>query len=173
MSCPTIIRIEDGTLGDLLSCFRKTVGKVRLPVGSLILISSLSHLARVGVAAYAADLQGILSSIEEDYGSRVRAVHGLPLVSEDIEDSGTARSLLDVLDWLEHIDKRARYHLVHTSHALREHLLPAALQAAGGHSHQGACCFHDRRLQQATGHGASSYRYQTGRDPVHLSAGTQ
>ena len=119
-NCPTIIRIEDGTLGDLLSCFRKTLGKVRLPVGSIIMISSISHLSRVGVAAYASDLQGILNSIEEDYGSRVRAVHGLPLPSEDLEDGSLARALLDVMDWLENVDKRAKYHLVHSTHALRE-----------------------------------------------------
>ena len=118
--CPIIFRVEDGTLGDLLTCFRKTIGKVKLPVGSVILICSLSHLARVGMAAYAADLQSTLAAIEEDYGNRVRAAHGLPIVSDDIVDMSVARSLWDTLDWLECVDKRARYFLPDTTEAIRE-----------------------------------------------------
>jgi len=120
LSCPIIIRVEDGTLGDLLSTFRKTIGKVKLPVGSLITICSLSHLARVGAAAYAADLQQALASIEEDYGNRIRAAHGVPLPVETLEDMSTARALWDVLDWIEAVDKRAKYTLPDTVHALKE-----------------------------------------------------
>jgi hypothetical protein len=118
--CPIIIRVEDGTLGDLLASFRKTIGKVKIPVGSVILISSLSHLARVGTAAYAADLQSILAAIEEDYGNRVRAAHGVPIIAADIADPVTARALWDVLDWLEGTDKRAKYMLPDTAYMLKE-----------------------------------------------------
>jgi len=112
--------VEDGTLSDILSSFRKTIGKVKLPVGSVILISSLSHLARVGTAAYAADLQATLCTIEEDYGNRVRAVHGIPVLAENIEDLSTVRAMWDTLDWLDSIDKRAKHMLPNSVQNLRD-----------------------------------------------------
>jgi hypothetical protein len=78
--CPAIIRVEDGTLADIWACFQKSIGKTKLPVGSVIVLSSLSHLVRVGTAAYAADLQAALTNIEREYGNRVKAVHGLPVL---------------------------------------------------------------------------------------------
>ena len=122
-NCPIIIRVEDGTLGDLLASFRKTMGKIKLPVGSVIVLCSLSHLARVGAAAYAADLQLTISNIEEDYGNRVRAVHGIPIIGAPLNDSNTVRSLFDILEWLEATDKRSKYQLPDATHMLKELLL--------------------------------------------------
>jgi len=119
-SCPVIIRIEDGTLGDLLSSFRKTMGKIKIPVGSVIVLSSLSHLARVGTAAYAADLHTTINNIEEDYSNRVRVVHGIPVVGGTVKDATTARSLYDILEWLEAVDKRGKYILPESNHMLKE-----------------------------------------------------
>jgi len=52
-SCPSIIRIEDGSLselGDSLCCL---LGDHTLPEGSEIAMGSLSHLMRAGLSAYA------------------------------------------------------------------------------------------------------------------------
>jgi hypothetical protein len=119
-NCPVIIRIEDGSLSDLISSFRKTMGKIKLPVGSVIILCSLSHLARVGAAVYAADLQATINSIEEDYGNRVRAIHGIPIVGSLMEDVATTRSLYDVLEWLDVVDKRSKYQLPTSSHMFKE-----------------------------------------------------
>ena len=89
-------------------------------MGTVILVSSLSHLARVGTAAYAADLHSTIRTIEEDYGNRVRAVHGLPIMAETLDDSTTARALWDLLDWLESIDKRAKHTLPNSTEYLKD-----------------------------------------------------
>jgi len=129
--CPIIIRVEDGTLSDILASFRKTIGKVKLPVGTVILISSLSHLARVGTAAYVADLHATIRAIEEDYGNRVRAVHGMPILAENLDDGPTARALWDTLDWLENVDKRAKHMLPNSTYNLKELSLLAG-ETVGG-----------------------------------------
>jgi len=61
-----------------------------------------------------------LNNIEEDYGNRVRAAHGIPILAEDLHDSCTARALWDTLDWLENTDKRAKHVLPESMHLLRE-----------------------------------------------------
>jgi len=122
-SCPAILRVEDGTLGDLVSTFIKTVGKVKIPVGSVIVVGSLSHLARVGTAAYAADLQQVLTSLEEQYGNRIRVVHGIPILAEDFSDMVAIRALLDIMDWLENIDKRNTHILPDTNRWFKENVL--------------------------------------------------
>jgi len=109
LRCPAIIRAEDATLSDLLSCFRKTMGKSKMPVGSVVMIGSLSHLARVGTAAYATDLQSALTTLEEEYGNRIRTVHMLPVPNADVEDEVAIRALYDILEWLDNVDKRAKY----------------------------------------------------------------
>jgi len=122
-SCPAILRVEDGTLGDMVSTFTKTVGKVKIPVGSVIVVGSLSHLARVGAAAYAADLQQVLTSLEEQYGNRIRVVHGIPILAEEFTDMVAIRALLDILDWLENIDKRNTHILPETNKWFKENVL--------------------------------------------------
>ena len=109
LRCPAIIRAEDGTISDLISCFRKTMGKSKMPVGSVIMVGSLSHLARVGLAAYATDLLHALTTLEEEYGNRIRAVHALPIPNADFEDEVAIRALFDIMVWLDSIDKRSKY----------------------------------------------------------------
>jgi hypothetical protein len=123
LRCPAIIRAEDATISDLVTCFRKTMGKSKLPVGTVIMIGSFSHLARVGSAAYAADLQVALTALEDDYGGRIRTVHALPFPSSKIEDVVAIRAMCDIMDWLSNIDKRAKYFLPETQGAVREKLL--------------------------------------------------
>ena len=109
--CCAIIRVEDGSLREIMSATRNILGGKKLPVGSTILISSASHLARVGTAKYASDLVDSFKAIEHDYGNSVRAVHGFPIFKSGVEDSSLPRSILDIMDWLEDVDKRCLAHL--------------------------------------------------------------
>ena len=128
-SCPIIIRIEDGSLSELLAFFRRLLGNQKLAVGSTILISSMSHLGRAGLAAYAEDLVDILAKIESDYGGRVRALHGVPLPSTTITDPVLARSLWDLHSWLEEADPRAHHHLCNSSKFFKNRFLSSDKEA--------------------------------------------
>jgi hypothetical protein len=51
-----------------------------MPVGTVVVLSSVSHLGRVGTAAYAADMVRALGRIHGVFGKSVRTVHGFPLL---------------------------------------------------------------------------------------------
>jgi hypothetical protein len=111
LRCPAIIRVEDATIRDLLSALKSITFKVKLPAGTTILLSSLSHLCRVGTSAYATDFVNAVQELEKIYGPKLRVVHGFSLPTQDIWDIQCTRSLFDILGWLSNIDRRNQYHL--------------------------------------------------------------
>jgi hypothetical protein len=64
-----------------------------------VLISSLSHLAAVGTAAYAEDLVKAFKAVKAVYGNGINVMHGIPFPLSGIEESSTIRSLLEVCTW--------------------------------------------------------------------------
>jgi hypothetical protein len=57
--CFKIIQVENASLSDLTMVFLAALEGFTVPAGTVILISSVSHLAAVGTAAYAEDLVGL------------------------------------------------------------------------------------------------------------------
>jgi hypothetical protein len=64
-----------------------------------VLISSLSHLAAVGTAAYAEDLVKAFKAVRAVYSTGVNIMHGIPFPLSGIEDPSTIRSLLEISTW--------------------------------------------------------------------------
>jgi hypothetical protein len=52
--CPAVIRVEFGLLDELVSTLQDVLGGLRLPVGSVIVVSSMTHLLVGGLDDYAA-----------------------------------------------------------------------------------------------------------------------
>jgi hypothetical protein len=71
-----IIRTESGTLDKLVSAFLDLVRDYEVPVGTVVVISSLTHLGRVGTAVYAWDLFKALTRLREGYGGLWRFYQG-------------------------------------------------------------------------------------------------
>jgi len=70
--------MEDTTLLDLVRLLLRVTNDIRLPSGTVVYISSLSHLERVGVACYANDMLDMINRIEEEFNDHVRPCVGLP-----------------------------------------------------------------------------------------------
>ncbi|MFN9943102.1 MAG: hypothetical protein ACK56I_26900, partial [bacterium] len=51
-----------------------------VPAGTVVLISSASHLAAVGTAAYAEDLVRAFRAIRAVYETGITVMHGIPLL---------------------------------------------------------------------------------------------
>jgi len=115
MACGAVIRVEDGSPRELVDTFRKITEGKNLQIGSVILISSISHLGRNGTAKYAEDIASAIAALEDDFKGRVRVCHGLPLPGDTIPDKSITRSLLDVMQWFTEIDRRTNYHLPDTN----------------------------------------------------------
>jgi hypothetical protein len=54
--CFKVVQVENASLSDLTTVFLAALEGFTMPPGAAVLISSLSHLAAVGTAAYAEDL---------------------------------------------------------------------------------------------------------------------
>jgi hypothetical protein len=66
-NCVVVIRVEDGRLFEIKNVFKDIFKKFlapsgRLPVGSVVLVGSLAHLARFGLESYTTDLVKTISS---------------------------------------------------------------------------------------------------------------
>ncbi len=113
--CLAIVRIENSTLIELADSFLEITKGFDMPVGSLVVLSSLSYLARVGTAAYAEELVIALVRIRDAYANYVRIVHGFPVLIGGLDDESVIRSILEIKLWLADSDKRLMHSLPNTS----------------------------------------------------------
>jgi len=98
--CVSIIRIENGNLQELASIFLEMFKGVRVGVGSLVLLSSATHLAHAGAAAYAEDFVRASRLLTGGLGVSMEVRHGLPLLLEGSNDPFLLRSLHELGAWL-------------------------------------------------------------------------
>jgi hypothetical protein len=110
-----VIRIENGSLIELADSFLEITKGFDMPVGSVVVLSSLTYLARVGTAAYAEELVRSLARIRDAYASSVRIVHGFPVLIGGLDDESVIRSILEIELWLSDSDKRRMHSLPNTS----------------------------------------------------------
>ena len=91
-----MVRIENSTLIELADSFLEITKGFDMPVGSVVVLSSLTYLARVGTAAYAEELVRSLARIRDAYASSVRIVHGFPVLIGGLDDESVIRSILEM-----------------------------------------------------------------------------
>jgi len=74
------VRVENGSLQDLANVFLDTFRGASFGMGSLVLLSSVSHLANVGLSAYAEDFVLASRLLNGVLGSCAVVRHGLPVL---------------------------------------------------------------------------------------------
>jgi len=101
--CVAIIRIEGGTLDELIDIMGDTFGRTGLPEGSVVLLGSVNHLHRWGTSRYARDWTRIVMEV----GGRWPTVRICPLVPVIREDApgGIVRELTELAAWFSRIYK--------------------------------------------------------------------
>ncbi len=104
--CVAIVRVEDGRLFEIEKTFKEILAEFvaphgRLPVGSVVLIGSLSHLGTFGLESYANDLVKTISSLLAVVGQGVNVVPSVPVPLGGIDDPVTIRALFDLDSWLK------------------------------------------------------------------------
>jgi len=95
--CVTVIRIEGGSLTELMDIFGDVFGRNGLPEGSVLLLGSLVHLHRYGAGQYAKDWTGILMKAGRSWPT-VRICPLVPVIREDVPGS-VARELFELAAW--------------------------------------------------------------------------
>ena len=130
--CVAIIPVEDATLADLASTFLMMTKGCDIGIGSVVVMSSLNHVGRVGSTAYAEDLVAALQLLRTTFGGQVRVLHGYPMPTVTITDQVTIRGLMEVESWLAMADQRRAHSLEHTSKFfMNNHLLTETETEAG------------------------------------------
>jgi hypothetical protein len=98
--CIAILRIEHGTLYELLDLFMSLVDIFKIQQGSIILISSVSHLAISGLGAYATDMADVIRKIKSRLEGVVESFPIVPLLPGGCDDQSLTRA---IFVWLKAI----------------------------------------------------------------------
>jgi hypothetical protein len=101
--CMKIIRVEDGTLLELVAVLLEATRGFVVPAGSVVVIASASHLAWVGAAAYAREYTVAQHRLRAAFRGGIEVVHGVPLLASGVPDCNGAWAILDFFTWLGHI----------------------------------------------------------------------
>jgi hypothetical protein len=97
--CMMVIRLEFGSPMELVDLFLDLTRGCQIPAGSVLLLSSLSHLADSGPAAYAADLNLAAIKLMRALRGGIIVLPGLVFPAAKITDPSVVRGLVDILSW--------------------------------------------------------------------------
>ena len=106
-----------------MSTFMRMSRGCDIAIGSVVIISSLNHLGRVGTAAYAEDLVDALHTFRQTFSGQIRAVHGFPISASKITDQFTIRALVEIEAWLDTVDLRRAHSLPESSQYFKDNIL--------------------------------------------------
>ena len=98
--CVAVLRIEFGSLSELTDLFLSIASSAHFNAGSVVVIMSASHLARVGTAAYCGDLVRAKTRILDFLGTGYFIAPGPFLLGGGTNDRGLIQSLAEVYCWL-------------------------------------------------------------------------
>jgi len=124
-SCIAVMRIEDGGIKEISYAVADLFAKINLPEGSVILLGSVSALAKMGTIPYAEELVRSIRIIGEKLGGRVSVHPFVPIPICGINNSRVIRSIMERDVWMEKMEgpvgvihKRTRDSL---KHAISKH----------------------------------------------------
>jgi hypothetical protein len=103
-ACIGVVRVEHASIRDIGFLVADLLDGVRLPAGSVILVSSVSDLARQGVSGYTEELTRtirILREKQEKIGSKAQVGAVPPILLGGVNSFNLMRSILEVEAWAE------------------------------------------------------------------------
>ena len=98
--CLRVIRVEGGSVYEITTAFLDLVKRKMVKPGSLVMLGSLTQLARVGTAFYVGEWCKARERIMRELGD-VLVVPWFPLVSDEAVGQHLVRSLAEVMDWFD------------------------------------------------------------------------
>jgi hypothetical protein len=75
-----------------------------VPAGSVVVLSSASHLAWVGAAAYAQEYAAVRGRLRAAFRKGIEVVHGVPLLVGGVQNVAAIWALSDINAWLEKVN---------------------------------------------------------------------
>jgi hypothetical protein len=99
------MRQECASPGELVDLFLELTAGCKVPAGSIVLMASLTHLADVGLSAYAEDVSKAAAKLYRVFQGGVFALPGLLFPPETIQDPVLSRAIIDALTWSKTVAK--------------------------------------------------------------------
>jgi hypothetical protein len=106
--CVCVIRLEWGSINEIIDVFLDITRGCSIPAGSVVLIGSLTHLADVGLAAYAEDLSKGASKVNRVMQGGVVVLPGLIFPPGGVSNPVLTRAIFDVIEWSKTVAKVVR-----------------------------------------------------------------
>ena len=86
--CLRIVRVEDGSLQEVLHALADSIGDSKLPDGTVFMLGSVSHLGRVGTAQYLTDWVRSRWWLKNRFGEKCLVVPLVPVPIQGIRGGG-------------------------------------------------------------------------------------
>jgi hypothetical protein len=102
--CLKIFRIEDASPLELVGAFLEATRGFIVPSGSVVVLSSASHLAWVGAAAYARDYIAARLKLRAAFRGGIEVLHGISIFGECVTSTAAILAIRDNLYWLKQLD---------------------------------------------------------------------
>ena len=99
LGCIRIIRLENGNIYELCSLFLELLGDRRLCGGSILLIFSASHLARVGITAYIEDMVTAKRRLTTRIGNTSHVSAAPPMLMCGTSNSELIKNMFALAGW--------------------------------------------------------------------------
>jgi hypothetical protein len=96
-----IVRVEDGSLSEIVSVFLELTRGKEIPTGSVALIFSATHLLRRGVAGYVSDLWGEVARVSASFKGGIICLSGVPIFGNGFLDRTLTRAVLELNTWFK------------------------------------------------------------------------
>ena len=97
--CIRVVRVEDGSLQEVIHALADAVGTSKIGIGTVIALGSISHLAEVGTAQYITDWVRSRIWLKSRLGEHIAVIPLIPILSNGWDGRSTVRSLIEVLHW--------------------------------------------------------------------------
>jgi hypothetical protein len=107
--CINIIRIENGSVNELAKLFVDVFAGAHIPVGSLILLVSVSQLATIGTAAYAENFVRASKFLSSSFSDKVVVRPGVPVLLGGATGIPVVRSMLEVAAWADNLSGTEKF----------------------------------------------------------------
>jgi len=98
--CLKVIKVENGSLSELVSTFLATVGGREIPAGSVLLIFSASHLMLRGLPGYIQDLTDQLEKLDRISRGGLISIPGVPILIGGTQDRFATRQIIEFGAWM-------------------------------------------------------------------------
>ena len=105
--CVAVLRLEFGSLKQLMELFMKTTERWAIPAGSIIIVTSATQMASGSLQSYIQDLSEILDMVWTNFGGELEIVPGPPLLLSGTDSSQLIQALHDLTAWISTLKETA------------------------------------------------------------------